>query len=317
VKGTQTGTTTQSDGTFTTEQIVNDGSAGPRSVHATDVTGSSATDVVVGMTDTNNIKLYEQNTGSFTPTTVTTSAEDVKAVRTTDVDGDGNVDVVAALGDATDGEIELYKQDSSGSFPSDTTVGSLPNAFSVDTAEVTGDSRVDIVGVSNTNDVTEPSVALFEQSPSGGFVQTTVSKTDNGVIHVDLADVTGNSNRDIVVAAKDDNSLVVYENQGSGSFTTHTDLTMDSPESVYATDYTGNGETDILATSKENSTVMMFQQQDNGSFDTEVYSDDTDSEGAFHVYSTDITGDGTLDVVAAELDENKIRLWTGTSACNP
>jgi hypothetical protein len=304
----------QSDGTFTTEQIVS-GGAGPRSVHASDLTGSAAVDVVVGMTSAGSIELYEQNAGSFTPTTVTTSAEDVKAVTTTDVDGDGNVDIVAALGDAAAGKIELYKQDGSGNFPSDTTVGSLPNAFSVDTAEVTGDGRVDIVGVSNNNGG-EPSVVLYEQGPSGGFDRTNISKTDDGAIHVDLADVTGNSRTDIVVAAKDDSRVVVYENQGSGSFVTHRELAMDRPESVYATDYTGNGKTDIVVTSKENSTVMMFQQQDDGSFDREVYSDNTDSEGAFHVYSTEITGDGKLDVVAAELGEDTVRLWTGKSACN-
>jgi hypothetical protein len=90
-----------SDPTFT-ERVISTNAAGARSVYATDVNGDGDTDVLSASWSDNKIAWYESDGGSppgFTEHVISASAAGARSVYATDVDGDGDTDVLSASQD--------------------------------------------------------------------------------------------------------------------------------------------------------------------------------------------------------------------------
>ena len=81
---------------------------------------------------------------SFTDHAISTSADEAYSVYATDVDGDGDMDVLSASrGDA---KIAWYENDGSGSFTEHIISTSADGARSVYAVDMDGDGDMDVVG---------------------------------------------------------------------------------------------------------------------------------------------------------------------------
>jgi hypothetical protein len=87
---------------------------------------------------------------SFTEHAISTSADGANSVYATDIDGDGDMDVLSASG--YDKEIAWYENDGSGSFTDHTISTSADYAYSVYAADVDSDGDMDVLSASSQDD---------------------------------------------------------------------------------------------------------------------------------------------------------------------
>lgn len=116
-----------------------------------------------------------------------------------DVNGDGRVDIVAAVSGAADVDVAVVLQLPDGSFSSPTilSVDSNWQASSVAIGDLNGDGRLDIVASTGGNSPTH--VALFLQRADGTLGALTKLSTYDIPGAVRIADVDGNGRADLLV----------------------------------------------------------------------------------------------------------------------
>ena len=86
----------------------------------------------------------------FTESVISTSADGARSVYATDVDGDGDMDVLSAS--YSDDKIAWYENDGSGSFTEHVISTSADKAFSVYAVDVDGDGDMDVLSASYGDD---------------------------------------------------------------------------------------------------------------------------------------------------------------------
>ncbi len=95
-----------------TERVISTAANGASSVFATDLDGDGDTDVLSASVLDNKIAWYESDGGSppiFTERVISTTADGPRSVFATDVDGDGDIDVLSAS--ENDDKIAWYESD--------------------------------------------------------------------------------------------------------------------------------------------------------------------------------------------------------------
>jgi hypothetical protein len=103
---------TDGDGTFGAQQVISTAALSTRSVYATDLDGDGDMDVLSASYADNKIAWYENTDGDGTfgaQQVISTAALGAITVYATDIDGDGDMDVLSA--NFTDDKIAWYKND--------------------------------------------------------------------------------------------------------------------------------------------------------------------------------------------------------------
>ncbi len=229
------------------------------------------------------------------------------SVRSADVDGDGDTDLISAS--KSDKAINWYENDGNAS-PSFTTRVITNNAdwaTSVYAADVDGDSDIDILSASEQDD----KIAWYENdgNENPGFTSHTIATNAEGAQSVYAADLDGDSDIDILSASEQDDKIAWYENDGSTSpsFTSRTITTSaDSPSSVFAADVNGDSNTDIIYTSRFDDAVVWYRNDGNADPGFATYVITTDANEAASVFAADIDGDSDTDVISASSRDDKI-----------
>lgn len=252
-----------------TERVLSSTADHARSVYATDVDGDGDVDVVAAAEGTigggaiptveGEVTWYESDGGSppsFTERVISSPNPGCEhfywSVHAADVDGDGDIDVLAGLQHCVGGRTNWYEND--GSTPPSFTERSVASSggSSVFATDVDGDGVTDVVTGSRGGFLDE---VTWDENNGGSppsFTDRVLSDFGlaGSVSSVFTADVDGDGDID-VLAASQDYGIRWYENDG-GSPPSFTERTVPStgvggPSSVFATDMDGDGDTDVLA----------------------------------------------------------------------
>ncbi len=235
-----------------TEQIISTEASDARSVFAADLDGDGDPDVLSGSFDDDKIAWYENTDGlgSFGPQQIiSTAADGAQSVVASDVDGDGDIDVLSAS--VNDEKIAWYENtDGLGSFgPRQIISNDTQNPYSVFAADLDGDGDIDVLSASLNDDM----IAWYKNTygPSFGSPQVITIAAD-GARSVFAADLDGDGDIDVLSAAEYGDQIAWYENtNGLGSFGLQQIITTEANGawSVFAADLDGDGDTDVLSAS--------------------------------------------------------------------
>ncbi len=241
---------------------------------------------------------------------ISNEADGAQAVFSVDMDGDGDLDVLAAS--ATDSTVEWFENlDGTGVFgPPIVITETLDRASFVYGADLDGDGDNDVISAVSQND---QKIVWFENiDGQGAFSNEMVIATNTwDITAVRCMDMDGDGDEDVISAQGTD--IKMYENEdGAGTFSDEqilTDINY-SINSLCAPDLDGDTDPDLLfASSSATRGMVAWSENLDGaaSFGPEmVIVSSTWNYKA--VCSNDVDGDGDQDVLAAsyQSDENLI-----------
>ena len=236
---------------------------------------------------------------------ISTSARLARSVYATDLDGDGDADVLSAS--QQDDKIAWHENIGGGVFgPEQVITTAADYAFSVYATDLDGDGDADVLSASRDDD----KIAWYENLGGGAFgAQQVITTATNGALSVYAMDLDGDGDADVLSASITDSKIAFYENLGSGSFGAQQVITTASflATSVYATDLDGDGDPDVLSASAGDDKIAFYENLGGGAFGAQqVISSGLSSPSAFSAYATDLDGDGDADVLSASGTDDKI-----------
>ena len=228
----------------------------------------------------------------FTEHTIKGDFGGAMSVYATDVDGDGDVDV---LGTATKADaITWWENDGSQNFTEHTIAGSFDYARSVYATDVDSDGDIDVLGAAEVAD----DITWWENDGSESFTEHTIAGSFAGASSVYATDVDEDGDVDILGAAKDAHDITWWENDGSENFTEHTiSGNFTGAISVYATDVDSDGDIDVLGAASSINDVTWWENDGSENFTEHTIKGDFG--GAMSVYATDVDGDSDVDILGA------------------
>ena len=241
---------------------------------------------------------------------ITTSAVGASSVYATDLDGDGDADVLSASFE--DAKIAWYENQGGGVFGGQQVITtSADGAISVYATDLDGDGDADVLSASWDDD----KIAWYENQGGGVFGgQQTITTSAIDARSVYATDLDGDGDADVLSASEDDDMIAWYENQGGGVFGGQQAITTsaDGAWAVYATDLDDDGDADVLSGSAFDDTIAWYENlmgpfdcNGNGTPDNQDIANGTSSDcnadgvpdecTIADAPSTDWNGDGILD----------------------
>jgi len=237
---------------------------------------------------------------------ITTSSGEAWSVYAQDLDGDADIDILAAFG--LTGKIVWYKNLGGGDFSDEQVVKtSAGGPRSVHAQDLDGDSDADILSAS----VIDDKVVWYENQGGGTFSSENVITEADGAESVYARDLDGDSDADVLSASSVDDKIAWYENEGDGTFSEQQVITTNAEgaESVYAQDLDEDGDADVLSASSEDDKVAWYENQggsdppsDSLSF-TEANADLTPVVNS-STSIADVNEDGNQDLLITGFDPN-------------
>jgi hypothetical protein len=298
-------------GRFGRLQVISSIANGAISVFSADLDGDGDMDILSASYNDDKIAWYKNldGEGQFSSEIIiTTNADNARSVYVSDVDGDGDMDVMSAS--RNDDKIAWYENlDGEGNFGSEIIVTTnADGAYSVFSIDIDGDGDMDILSASNTDDT----IAWYENiDGQGAFgAETIISDTVTDAREVFAIDLDSDGDMDVLSASG--NRIAWYENaDGLGNFGTQQLIAsnVDSARGVYASDLDGDGDIDVLSASNGNNRIAWYENTDGlANFGTEqVITNNT--IGAQAVVSFDIDGDGNNDVLSSSISDDDKVVW--------
>ncbi|CAM9302784.1 unnamed protein product, partial [Ectocarpus sp. 8 AP-2014] len=211
---------TDGEGTFALGHNISTTTNGAITLALADLDGDDDLDIVSASVFS-GLAWYENSNGSgaFSLGVSLESADDPaggKDVVTADIDGDGDIDIIAAsfdgnhtAGSFPDGRILWLENDGSGSFAEGKDIGLLESARNVVAVDLDNDGDIDLVACDGVGG----SIVWYENTDgTGNFSEAIDITTDVGVHSLIAVDLDSDGDIDIATANRDDGHVTWYEN---------------------------------------------------------------------------------------------------------
>ena len=226
-------------------------------------------------------------------------AKGAYAVFATDLDGDGDADVLSAS--QIDNEIAWYENLGDGALFDQRIISrNADGAASVFAADLDGDGDADVLSASSYDDKIAWYENLGDDTFSGEHV---ISRRADGAEATFAADLDGDGDVDVLSASSFDDKVAWYENLGGGRFSAQRVITADARRavSVSAADLDGDTDADVLFASWKDGKIAWYENLGGGVFVRQpVITRDADRPRS--VVPVDLDGDSDIDVLFASLD---------------
>jgi len=287
------GTTGQPDANTLTSNL-----QGTRTIQTVDLDGDGDKDYLSSAYYDDEI-VWFRNPGNgapgiagLSPLVIDPSASSVGTLYATDLDGDGDNDVISGSSSG----LKWYRNNGSGNFALPPIVISTDGVTRVFSTDINGDGFYDILLASFVDD----KIAWYQNDGIGNFFSPSngvISTNADGASSVYAIDLDGDGDNDVLSASRNDNKIAWYRNDGQGTFTEITITTnLDFVYDLYAIDIDGDGDNDVLSASLGDGLVAWYANDGQGNFGS-ADPISTSNSNVRSVYSIDIDGDGDNDVI--------------------
>ena len=228
-----------------------------------------------------------------------------------DFNGDGIPDLAVTNEDFGPGTLVIMLGNGDGTFRRGATYTMGNSPYSVAVGDFNGDGNLDL-GVPNRLSHT---ISILLGNGDGTFRAGSTLGFDGDPYAVVAADLNRDGNLDLAAVGENNNGVGVFLGNGDGTFRAAQYYpTGNTPLSVAVGDFNGDGNLD-LATGNSGTwpqytgTVSVLLGNGDGSFQT--HRDYVTGSGTHSVAVGDLTGDGTLDLVAANQRNQTISVLLG------
>lgn len=235
---------------------------------------------------------------------ITSAALGAEAVTTADVDGDGDIDVVAASSDDDTVAWHENLDGLGGSWAEHLVSTTADGARAVFAVDLDADGDQDVASAAGTSGV----VAWHENLGAGGsWLAHTVFSSMPGASSVVAADIDGDGDLDLASTSFDNDTMAWHTNldaQGTSWLTSFVTTTADGASAVVAADLDADGDIDLALASANDDTLEWFENFNTRGTAWIEWVFSTLADGASALAVTDVNQDGRLDLLAAsELDD--------------
>ena len=310
-------------GSFATKVDVNTGNT-PRWVAAGDFDGDGLLDLATAAAGDDNMEVYLNTSSigsvSFLGASIYATNNDPNVVATSDIDGDGKLDIGVTTWNAGAGTtVSLYRNLSSiGTInfaaKSDVTTGTGPERVAF--GDVDGDGKPDMV-VANSGGANASvyrntaSAGTIDASTFAAAVNFTVGTTPQDAR---FADVDGDGNLDLLVSNTASNTVSVLRNTATSgvingsSFAAKQDFATGTlPRALGIGDLDGDGKPDLsLSNGTANTISLLKNTSTSGSISFAAKVDLNTGTGPYGNVIADIDGDGRPELIHANFSDNDV-----------
>jgi len=252
----------------------------------------------VNSTYSTDVFRKDVGSGTFQTRTTLVGGTGPYAMATGDIDGDGNVDLIASEVGSSNNQavLAIYRGNGDGTFLSRVTIAGGTDSRDIQLVDVSGDGVLDII----TSDYDDSTVSVFKGNGDGSFQTRVTYAAGTNPRGVRVGDVNNDGDVDIVVAdngAGAGNTVSILLGNGDGSFLDRsTLLTGTGPTDIALADFNGDGNLDIVTANNQGTTSGSSVYYGTGSGTFVIQATLTTGADAFSVTSGDWNGDGHLDL---------------------
>jgi hypothetical protein len=222
-----------------------------------------------------------------------------------DLDGDSDLDVV--FGDYTPGTAFWLKNDGNSNFAVQSAFTKPNYLNTISIADFDGDGDLDLVSGNASN-----RVDWHENNGSGSFTSHVILGTTNSVIdHITgsiAVDIDQDNHVDfLATGTANQGRLVLFENEGDKTFTTHTLVSKGkSAWGLAVVDVDGDGDLDIVSPETQDNRLVWHENLGNSNYATHVIS--SSATNSRYVVGKDLDQDGDMDIIASNSGGNAV-VW--------
>ena len=235
-------------------------SNGVRGVVVGDFDGDGWDDMLTTNRLDGNISIFTNNgDGTFTASGMDLPNQDETACALTDANGDGILDVFFASFNSQ--KVGVLLGDGDGNFTLNDEVSVQGRPWMIAAGDLNGDGFADVVSVNSNANRT----AVLFGDGQGGLSQPVyyAPPNHNFPLAVDLGDLDGDGDLDIVTSNYSSKTYTVFENDGAGQF--NAAVTLNSPKAASCAilhDRDNDGDLDITGTDEEADVILLFENVD-------------------------------------------------------
>ncbi|MCB9853338.1 MAG: VCBS repeat-containing protein [Phycisphaerales bacterium] len=302
---------------FPIEHTVAGDFVGANSVVTADLDGDGDMDIIGAASGADEIAWWENTAGDGTAWlahTVDDAFDRVISVFATDVDSDGDMDILGAAANA--GDIAWWENTAGNgtAWTKHTVDDAFVGAFAVFAADVDGDGDTDVLGAATSTS----EIAWWENTAGDGNAWTKHSVDASFFLagSVYAADIDGDGDTDILGAASFGNEIAWWENTaGNGTaWTKHSvDGAFNGAASVYASDVDGDGDADILGAAFFGDEIAWWENTAGDGTAWTKHAVAGAFDGARSVKAADVDGDGDSDILGTAVNSNRVAWWENTA----
>jgi hypothetical protein len=280
----------------------------PRCVTAADVNGDGDDEIITGYLalDPDNPSLNGVpfvsvlNIRNSSRTVLSNTSFEIRSdpvdVAAGDVDGDGDIDIVAA----SNLFYTVLQGNGSGEFARASDFNAERSLESIILADANNDRALDIIAANDDADA----ISIYPGKGDGSFAQARFFRVGDSPRSVTSGDFNQDKRLDIITADAFDNTLTLLQGRTDGTYAVGI-----SPRALIARDVDGDGGVDFTVTENNDNTVSVLLREDDGNYG--LFSSSDTGSSPWGLAAGDLNRDGHVDFVTSNFFVGSISVLLG------